>query len=266
MKTMLDTSFSSRASAFTQPLTFDALRERAPAVFANGAHERTSSKYTFIPTERVLSGLMSAGFVPMDVRQAQTRTASPLHARHILRLRRRFETVQLKDSIPEIVFLNSHDGTSAYQLRMGLYRVVCTNGLIVSHGAFPAYCVSHRGDVVDEVVTGALKISEQFEGLAHQVERMEERAMFIDEQIAFAERALALRFPVAAESGMQPSQQMLPKQTGLKALYGLTQMVQHLSQQCFQKKADAGVVVRPSAPRLSKAAVRILFMAGGWVS
>jgi hypothetical protein len=206
MNTMLDRSFSSRASAFTQPLTLDALRERAPAVFASGAHERTSSKYTFIPTERVLSGLMGAGFVPMDVRQAQTRTASPQHARHVLRLRRRFETVQLKDSIPEIVFLNSHDGTSAYQLRMGLYRVVCTNGLIVSHGAFPAYCVSHRGDVVDEVVTGALKISEQFEGLARQVERMEERPMFKDEQIAFAERALALRFPVPAESGMQPSQ------------------------------------------------------------
>jgi hypothetical protein len=48
MNTMLDTSFVSRASAFAQPLTLDALRERAPAVFASGAHERTSSKYTFI--------------------------------------------------------------------------------------------------------------------------------------------------------------------------------------------------------------------------
>jgi len=73
-----------------------------------------SSKYTFIPTERVLAGLMSAGFVAVDARQTQARSASPPHARHIVRLRRRFETVQLKGSIPEVVFLNSHDGTSAY--------------------------------------------------------------------------------------------------------------------------------------------------------
>jgi putative addiction module killer protein len=90
---------------------------------------------------------------------------------------------------------SSHDGTSAYQLRMGLFRVVCTNGLIVSKGAFPAYCVSHRGNVVDEVIEAALKVSEQFETLAVQVERMEQRRVMKDEQLRFAERALALRYP-----------------------------------------------------------------------
>ena len=64
-----------------------------------------------------------------------------MHARHLIRLRRRVETVQLRDAIPEIVFLNSHDGTSAYQLRVGLFRVVCTNGLIVSASVFPVWRV-----------------------------------------------------------------------------------------------------------------------------
>jgi hypothetical protein len=199
-------SFSSHANAFERALSLDALRERTPAVFASTPHERTSSKYTFIPTERVLSGLMGAGFVPVDARQTQARHSSPTHARHILRLRRRFETISLKDAIPEIVFLNSHDGTSAYQLRMGLFRVVCTNGLIVSRGAFPAYCVSHRGDVVEEVVTGALYMSEEFDRLAAQVERMEQRHLLKDEQLRFAEAALAIRFPDPAQRGMRPSQ------------------------------------------------------------
>jgi Domain of unknown function (DUF932) len=101
---------------------------------------------------------------------------------------------------------SSHDGTSAYQLRMGLFRVVCTNGLIVSKGAFPAYCVSHRGNVVDEVIEAALKVSEQFETLAVQVERMEQRRVMKDEQLRFAERALALRYPDPMLAGMQPSQ------------------------------------------------------------
>lgn len=198
-------TFPTVSSAFAGALSLDALRSRVPAVFAPAAHERLSARYTFIPTERVLSGLLGAGFVPVDARQARSRQGSPVHARHILRLRRRYETVQLRDCIPEIVFLNSHDGSSAYQLRMGLFRVICTNGMIVSRGAFPAYCVSHRGNVVDEVVTAALNIAERFEALADQVERMERRPMHRDEQIDFAERALALRFGDTLQAGMPPS-------------------------------------------------------------
>ena len=115
------------------------------------------------------------------------------------------ETVQLRDSVPEIVFLNSHNGTSAYQLRVGLFRVVCTNGLIVSHGAFPTFSVAHRGNVVDDVVAHALGLAERFEILAAQVERMEQRALAPEERIRFAERALALRYPEPAEAGMAAS-------------------------------------------------------------
>jgi hypothetical protein len=114
--------------------------------------------------------------------------------------------VQLKDAVPEVVFLNSHDGTSAYQLRVGIFRVVCTNGLIVSTGSFPSYRVAHRGDIVEEVVARALDISERFGVLAGRVERMEQRMLPKDEQIAFAGRALAVRFPEPVESGIQPAQ------------------------------------------------------------
>ena len=207
MNALSTLSFSSHASAFDHGLSLDALHERTPAVFASAPHERTSSKYTFIPTERVLSGLLGAGFVPVDARQTQARRSSPAHARHMLRLRRRFETIEFKDAIPEIVFLNSHDGTSAYQLRMGLYRVVCTNGLIVSRGAFPAYCASHRGDVVEAVITRALKMAEEFDGLAALVERMEQRHLLKEEQLRFAENLPWLSgFPTQRSPGCAPSQ------------------------------------------------------------
>ena len=213
MNAISNLSFASHANVLGATLSMEALRERVPAVFASSAHARTSAKYTFIPTEQVLSGLIRAGFVPVDARQTHTRNTSTLHARHILRLRRRFETVQLRDAVPEVVFLNSHDGTSAYQLRLGIFRVVCTNGLIVCRGAFPAYCVSHRGNVLDDVITGALEISERFVTLAEQVEQMEKRRMPQDEQVHFAERALALRFPDPGQSGMLASQLLTCRRT-----------------------------------------------------
>jgi len=89
---------------------------------------------------------------------------------------------------------------------MGVFRVVYLNGLIVSHGAFPGYRLSHGGDVADDVVSGALEMSERFGSLAAQVERMERRPMPTDEQIRFAVRALAVCYPEASQSGMQPSQ------------------------------------------------------------
>jgi hypothetical protein len=39
----------SHSSAFQHTLSPEVLRERVPAVFAPGAHERTSASYTFIP-------------------------------------------------------------------------------------------------------------------------------------------------------------------------------------------------------------------------
>lgn len=206
MNTVLNVSIDSPLNVFGRSLSLDDVRERAPAAFADSAHERVSAKYTFIPTAKVLSGLMNAGFVAVDARQARTHRASALHALHAVRLRRRCETIALRDSVPEILLWNSHDTKSTYNLRMSLYRAVCTNGLIVSRGAFPTVCVPHRGDVVEGVVTGALEMSERFDLLAAEVERMEARRMLKDEQLTFAERALACRFVDPAESGVQPAQ------------------------------------------------------------
>ena len=208
--TSLDHAQPSHSSAFQSALSPDALRARVPAIYAPGAHERTSSSYTFISTERVLDALGSVGFVPVEARQA-ARARSPLHARHLIRLRRRCETVQLRDSIPEVLFLNSHDGTSAYQLRVGLFRVLCTNGLVVSMGIFPVWRVMHRGDVVQDVVCAAPRISERFERLAAAVQHMERTVLDESQRLEFAAQALALRFPNDAPGAMQPSQLLVPR-------------------------------------------------------
>jgi Domain of unknown function (DUF932) len=249
MNTIAKLSFPSHANAFDRGLSLEAVRARAPAVFADSALEGLSSKYTFIPTSRVLTGLMDAGFVPVEARQTCTRSASPLHARHVIRLRRRCETVSLEEggSIPEVIFLNSHDGGSSYIARIGIFRVVCCNGLIASRGAFPAYCVPHRGNVVDAVIAAALQVSEQFERLAAQVECMERRRMPKDEQLRFAEAALALRYPDRAQSGMQPSQLLTCRRAedlGENLWVLLNRVQEHLCVGGLSRRSTNGRLVR----------------------
>ena len=98
----LMTSQSAYGSAFARTLSSESLQHAAPAVFAPSAHERLTAAYTFVPTGRVLDALAHAGFFPVEARQTRTRTASPLHARHLIRLRRRFETVALREAVPEL--------------------------------------------------------------------------------------------------------------------------------------------------------------------
>jgi hypothetical protein len=207
----LNISQSSHGTAFEQVLSPELLRENVPAAFAPSAAERLSAAYTFVPTGRVLDALGQAGFFPVEARQTRTRAATPLHARHLIRLRRRLETVSLRESLPELLLLNSHDGTSAYQLRVGIFRAICTNGLVVSVGVFPACRVLHRGDVVDQVVRGALEMSERFGVLATMVDRMERTVLDEPARLQFAAEALALRFPRDRPGTVTPSDLLKPR-------------------------------------------------------
>lgn len=189
-------------SVFGQFLDAETLRSRAPAVFAESAHERTSPSYAFLSTQKLLQALDGAGFRPVEATQSSTRLRSPLHARHLVRLRRRYETVELRDSILELILTNSHDGTAAYHLRMGIFRVVCRNGMAISDGTFPVWRVAHRGDILDELIAAAVKMTERFESLAAQIERMERTILEPPQQLAFAGRAAQIRYPNGIPSGL----------------------------------------------------------------
>lgn len=198
-------------TAFVRPLERSDIQARTPAALAEAADPRTSANYTFLSSQRVISALGNAGFVPVSAAQAQRRNSNYLSARHVIRFRRRYETVTLTDCIPEILFINGHDGRTATQFRLALYRPVCTNGLIVCDETLPVWRVLHRGNILDEVVEAAIRQSEQFAAVGLFVERMERTILEEPQRVAFAEAAIALRFPKRNPMGLQPSQVLEPR-------------------------------------------------------
>ena len=40
------------------------------------------------------------------------------------------------DAYPRIIMTNSHDGFNAFQFKVGIYRLVCSNGLVVADEEF----------------------------------------------------------------------------------------------------------------------------------
>ena len=165
--------------AFGRTLSMDELRHSTPAVFAGNASARTKSTYRFINTAEVLQALLEEGFQPSAAQQTRSRSGSdPTYARHMIRLRRTCESLTLVDCIPEICLINAHDRTSAYQLLAGLYRPLCTNGLLCRMGDFAVIRIAHRSTVIADVVAGALQITAQFEQIGTQVTAMAARIPF----------------------------------------------------------------------------------------
>jgi hypothetical protein len=161
IESLIDCSETSH-SAFARPLEPTELGQRSPAALSDAPDPRTSPTYAFLPTQQIVTALRDAGFVPFSAAQAQSRRSSPLFAPHVIRFRRRYETVTLRDCIPEIICLNAHDGRTALQFRLALYRPVCTNGLVVCDQTLPAWKVPHRGNVLDDAIAAVIAQSEQF--------------------------------------------------------------------------------------------------------
>jgi len=201
---------SSNQSQFRsdRPLTNDEIARYAPSVLASEAHESRGERYSFIPTIQVLDGLRDNGFQPYEVRQTRVRDASKReHTKHVVRLRHP-DAVSTQDEVPEIILLNSHDGSSSYQLLAGFFRFVCSNGLIAGD-VLNDVRVRHSGNVVDNVIEGSFTVLENVETAAARIEQYKATELTPHEQHAFAAAALQLRWepeetPIIPAKVLQP--------------------------------------------------------------
>lgn len=185
-------------SSAAEGLTDEQVRTVAPSVFAENKHSSRSARYSYIPTSEILAGLRKEGFVPMEIRQAGSRVEGKEDfTKHMLRLRHA-SAPKLGDSLPEIILVNSHDGTSSYQLMLGMFRLVCSNGLIVSEGTHAAVRVSHTGDARSQVIDGCVQILDAAPRAAESAQAFQALTLTEAEQMAFARAAHVLRYPDAS--------------------------------------------------------------------
>jgi Rad3-related DNA helicase len=104
--------------------------------------------------------------------------------------------------------LNSHDGTSSYQIMSGVFRFVCSNGLIAGD-MFNNIKVRHSGNVVGDVIEGATRVLDDAKQIGSRIDEYKSITLDYDEQQAFARSALQIRWgdekPVQASRLLQPS-------------------------------------------------------------
>lgn len=185
-----------------EPLSNEQIQKLAPSAFAGQPWSGMSSKYAFVPTSNIIDGMRNAGFVPVSASQSVARISDKQNfTKHMIRFRSvNTQLTKVGDSILENILVNAHDGSSAYVNMLGVLRLKCLNGLVVSDGFIASVHIRHVGNIVDDVINSTLDLIDQAPKLSEMISRWSQILLSRPEQLALAAAAKELRYD--ADSNM----------------------------------------------------------------
>lgn len=200
-------------------LTEDEMRKLAPSIFATTAHESRSERFCPIPTIDVLRALTREGFEPVGVKQAVARIEGRApFTKHLIRLRRMDNQAahRVGDTVCEMLLKNANDGTSAYELLAGLFRIACLNSVVAQTGTIDTIRVRHSGNVVDNVIEGTFRVLGEAQKALAAPQDWSKITLDTGERTAFAEAAHVMRFADAdgtVTTPIEPVALLAPRRT-----------------------------------------------------
>ena len=138
-------------------LSKEQVRALVPVAFAT---EPTSTKvskdYLLVNTETIIDDLAKLGWFPVTAAQRKARKSDKvsIFSKHMVSFQNPDIMIKGKngdDAYPRIILTNSHDGFNSFQFRVGIYRLVCSNGLVVCDEEFSAFRIRHTGYTFQEL-------------------------------------------------------------------------------------------------------------------
>ena len=183
------------------------LRQAAPSIFAVDAHHTVSDKYEFLPTIQVVDALRAEGWMPVQAFQSKTKVPGRRDfTKHTIRFSHETRGFRdTPDSEFQVLLTNSHLGSAAFQMAAGVYRMVCSNGMIIADSVLDTVRVRHMGAqaTLDNCIEGVYRIVDNVDLVEDQVHAWRDTQLTLPMQQAFARAALKLRWeddaPIRAE-------------------------------------------------------------------
>ena len=137
-------------------LTNDELKAICPMAFKTSpTNPGVSNKYIMATTMDVVNDMAKLGWFPVDAKQCKMKKNSKgIRSFHMIS----FQNPGLKiingtqvEAYPRIILQNSHDGFNSFKFMCGIYRLVCSNGLIVADEEFANLAIRHINYTFEEL-------------------------------------------------------------------------------------------------------------------
>lgn len=178
-------------------LTVEQLREKAPQVFTKSSASGTSKHYTFVPTSRLVEDMKKLGWVVTDAKAVKSKSKSKNFKKHLVTFFNPNITIKGEDGnpamFPQILVINSHDRTSPFELRVGIFVMVCENGLIVMSEDLGSIRIRHMGYTFKELQKSVTEFVEKLPNVVIKINKLRKSLMTEFQMQEFAKKALKVR-------------------------------------------------------------------------
>lgn len=169
------------------------------AVYSETHSPRLSDKYVHVKTSDVLTIFQDHGWT-VNSAQSANKGKTPQHSRHMLRLRHKdyLEGFRADGIIPELVVLNSHNGSWALRMMLGMFRMVCTNGMVAG-SVWEGVTMKHYRlkDVEQKILSATQSMGETVQVLGNTIETWDKIELSVPQQTEFAKKAREIRWGAA---------------------------------------------------------------------
>jgi hypothetical protein len=158
-------------------------------------HARVSAKYQLVPTKLIAQKFFDLGFKVDDYKSVRVRDASRIgYQKHFVRLSHpTMLTTKHNDVKLQLLVTNSHDGSSSFSIKLGIFRLVCSNGLVVGT-TFESVTLRHTGMILQEIDGAIERMVAQVKKLDEALDKMKAKQMTTDELMSFYDQAVKVRY------------------------------------------------------------------------
>ena len=157
-----------------KPLTNEQLRAKAPSLFQDQPYHEVSSKYHFIPTIDIIEQLRAENWYPVSVNEAGVKNIEKDgFQQHYVRFQHFSDLINPNANVVELLLFNSHDRSKSFTISAGIYRYVCSNGLVIADSVFDRYKIKHLGERDNDVIDAVNKITQVKPKLLSKISKFE---------------------------------------------------------------------------------------------
>lgn len=177
-------------------ITLDELKTALPQAFVTSPAARVSKRYSFIPTSQILTDLDNLGWKIRSITNPRYKSAGKmLHGKHLVRLFHPDIQINAEGDINhvEIALYNSSDGTSKFRMEVGIFRMVCSNGLVVKSHDFGGINMRHSGYSFDALKESIDTMVAGLPNVVQKINTFSSRILNQTEMTELAQQAYSLR-------------------------------------------------------------------------
>lgn len=156
-----------------------------------------SDKYVHASTIDVIRDMRNLGWYPVAAKQCRNKKGSKgIRSFHMICFQNPNIKVMSGDEIeayPRIILQNSHDGFNSFKFMVGLYRCICSNGLIIADAEYDKLSIRHINYTFDELKNIIKVAVEKLPNKIECINKMKSIELSDDEKESFVESAVRLR-------------------------------------------------------------------------